>query len=102
MRVLAHRRSTFRNPLVGRALPLLIAQAGLTLGEVMAVPIVHRSFAAARGSGGPFDMAVRNAVNAGAISATEGDRYLRSLEELDPQGAFFFAAMAIAALARKD
>jgi SAM-dependent methyltransferase len=98
-RLLAHRRTTFRNPLVGRSLPLLAAEVGLTVGRSRALPIVHRTFARAEASGGPFGVAVEQAVTAGAITEEEAARYLASLRDLDARGAFLFTAQAIAVVA---
>lgn len=98
-RVKEHRRSTFRHPLVGRRLGDLVTAAGMTVEATRATSIVHRSLAAARASGGPFDVAVQAAVAAGAITAEEADRYMTSLEELDRRGAFLFAALAVSVAA---
>lgn len=70
-RVKAFRRTMFRKPLIGRCLPDLATQAGLLVTHMFAVPIVHRSFATARASGGPFDATVDAAVDQGAISRVE-------------------------------
>lgn len=98
-RLLAHRRTTFRNPLVGRSLPMLAAQAGMTVGRCRALPIVHRTLARAEASGGPFGVAVEQAVGAAAITEAEAARYLASLRDLDAMGAFLFTAQAIAVVA---
>jgi SAM-dependent methyltransferase len=100
-RVRAHRRTSFRHPLVGRDLPALAAAAGLVVEARWLTPIEHRSFAHARAAGGPFDVAVAAAVDAGAITAAEGDRYLASLAARDDLGAFLFAAMAVTVVARR-
>lgn len=94
-RIAHHRRTAFRDPLVGRRLPGLAAAAGLRVERVRATPIVHTSLATARASGGPFDVAVEAAVAGGAVTADEGKRYLQSLEELDAAGAFVFCASAL-------
>lgn len=99
-RVRAHRRTTFRHPLVGRDLPALAVGAGLEVVGRWLGPIEHRTLAAARASGGPFDVAVAAAVEAGAVSAAEGQRYLASLEERDAAGAFLFAALSVTVVAR--
>ena len=99
-RVRAHRRTTFRHPLVGRDLPALAVGAGLEVVGRWLTPIEHRSLATARAAGGPFDRAVEAAVEAGAVSAEEGRRYLASLEERDALGAFVFAALAVTVVAR--
>jgi SAM-dependent methyltransferase len=98
-RVRAHRRTSFRHPLVGRDLPALAARAGLVVDARWLTPIEHRSFAHARAAGGPFDVAVAAAIEAGAITSAEGDRYLASLEARDAIGAFLFAAMAVTVVA---
>jgi ubiquinone/menaquinone biosynthesis C-methylase UbiE len=98
-RIKAHRRNRFRNPLVGRRLGDLVTQAGLAITANWVTPLLHRSLAAARASGGPFDVAVQAAVDDGAITAEEGDRYLASLTELDARGAFVFAALAVSTAA---
>lgn len=98
-RLLHHRRTTFRNPLVGRQLPALASAAGLTVERVRSTPIVHTSLVTARASGGPFDVAVDAAVAAGAITGDEGRRYLCSLEELDEVGGFVFLALALSIVA---
>ncbi len=67
----------------------------MTVEGIWVTPIMHRSLADARASGGPFDVAVAAALAAGAISADEAERYLSSLSELDRRGAFLFAAMAV-------
>lgn len=100
-RIRAHRRTTFRHPLVGRDLPALAVAAGLDVVGRWLTPIEHRSFATARAAGGPFDVAVRAAVDAGAVTADEGARYLASLEERDAAGAFLFAAMAVSVVCRR-
>lgn len=94
-RITAHRRTTFRHPLVGRALPSLAVDAGLTVTGCWTTPIVHRSYGTARAAGGPFGVAVDRAVAAGAITADEADRYDASLRDLDARGAFLFVAQAI-------
>lgn len=99
-RVRAHRRTTFRHPLVGRDLPALAVAAGLEVVGRWLGPIEHRTLAAARSSGGPFDVAVAAAVEAGAVTAAEGRRYLASLEERDAAGAFLFAALSVTVVAR--
>jgi SAM-dependent methyltransferase len=99
-RVRAHRRTTFRHPLVGRDLPALAVGAGLEVVGRWLGPIEHRTLAAARASGGPFDVAVAAAVEAGAVTAAEGQRYLASLEERDAAGAFLFAALSVTVVAR--
>lgn len=98
-RVLRYRRTTFRNPLVGRRLPELVVAAGMRVEAVLATPIVHTSLATARASGGPFDVAVESAVSAGAVTSDEAQRYLDSLEALDATGSFVFTAMAITVVA---
>lgn len=95
-RIKAHRRTQFRNPLIGRRLPDLVGTAGLQLDRSWAFPIVHRKLDDARAAGGPFDRAVQAAVEAGAITEREAEDYFSSLEELDQRGAFLFVAMAIA------
>ncbi len=94
-RVKEHRRRQFRNPLVGRRLGDFVTRAGLAVTAAWVSPIVHRSLAAARASGGPFDVAVQAAVDDAAISSEEADRYLGSLVDLDERGAFFFAALSV-------
>ncbi|HMJ77892.1 MAG TPA: methyltransferase domain-containing protein [Iamia sp.] len=101
-RVRAHRRTTFRHPLVGRDLPALAVGAGLEVVGRWLGPIEHRSLARARAAGGPFDVAVAAAVEAGAITADEGRRYLASLEERNAVGAFLFAALAVTVVARRS
>lgn len=101
-RVVHHRRTTFRDPLVGRRLPGLVSAAGMEVEQVRATPIVHTSLATARASGGPFDVAVEAAVAADAVTADEGRRYLSSLEQLDAAGAFVFSAMALTVVAVVD
>lgn len=98
-RILRHRRTTFRHPLVGRSLARLAVDAGLTVTDSWAIPIVHRSLAAARAAGGPFGPAIDAAVAADAVSSAEAARYTRSLEEADEAGGFFFAAVSVAVLA---
>lgn len=75
-RILAHRRSSFRNPLIGRALPSLATNSGLTPRRLWTTPIVRRTLSEARASGGPFDLAVNDAVSDGAITMAERDRYI--------------------------
>lgn len=99
-RVKRHRRTTFRHPLVGRELPDLAERAGLVPTATWARPVLHRSLAAARAAGGPFDTAVDAAVGDGVISQAEADRYLGSLEQLDRRGAFFFAGLSVAMMAK--
>lgn len=99
-RIRAHRRTTFRHPLVGRDLPALAVGAGLEVVGRWLGPIEHRSLATARAAGGPFDRAVDAAVEAGAVTAAEGRRYLASLEERDAVGAFLFAALGVTVVAR--
>lgn len=94
-RVRLHRRTTFRNPLIGRSLVELSRRAGLTVTNCRAFPIVHRSLDAARAAGGPFGVAVDAAVAAGAISVAEAERYNESLLALDRHNSFFFAAMSV-------
>jgi ubiquinone/menaquinone biosynthesis C-methylase UbiE len=98
-RIKKHRRSRFRNPLIGRNLPDLAVGAGLSVAATWATPIVHTSFASARAAGGPFDRATHDAVDDGAISVDEGERYLQSLQELDDRGGFLFAGIAMSVLA---
>ncbi|HEX7135623.1 MAG TPA: methyltransferase domain-containing protein [Iamia sp.] len=99
-RVRAHRRTMFRHPLVGRDLPALAVGSGLEVVGRWLGPIEHRSLESARAAGGPFDVAVAAAVDAGAVTAAEGRRYLASLEERDAVGAFCFAALAVTVVAR--
>lgn len=94
-RVRLHRRTRFRRPLVGRSLAALATDAGLKVTGCWVVPIVHRSFDAALGSGGPFGVAVDVAVADGAITADEAIRYVASLRSLDERGAFFPAAQSV-------
>lgn len=101
-RIKAHRRTQFRNPLIGRDLPGLVTDAGLKITRSWAFPIVHRKLDRARAAGGPFDKAIESAVQAGAITRTEADDYFSSLQELDRSGAFFFVAMSIAVEATAD
>lgn len=93
-KVKAHRRTSFRNPLVGRHLVDLASGSGLQVERFWTTPVVHRSLASARASGGPFDVAVAAAVSAGEITASDAARYLNSLDSFDRRGAFVFAAMA--------
>ena len=97
-----HRRSRFQNPLVGRHLPALAISAHLAVAATWTTPIVHTSFASARAAGGPFDRATRDAVDDGAISFDEGERYLQSLQDLDDQDGFLFAGLAVSVLALKS
>jgi SAM-dependent methyltransferase len=99
-RIRDHRRTSFRQPLVGRDLPALAAAAGLVVEARWPTPIEHRRLATARAAGGPFDVAVAAAVEAGAVTAEEGRRYLASLEARDAVGAFLFAALAVTVVAR--
>ena len=94
-RIKAHRRTQFRNPLVGRQLPDLATSAGLRVARSWAFPIVHRRLEHARAAGGPFDRAVESAVAAGAVNQSEADAYFESLHELDERGAFFFVAVGV-------
>jgi len=98
-RIKEHRRGTFRNPLVGRRLADLVTEAGLQITATWVSPITHLSLAAARASGGPFDVAVKAAVDDGAVTTEEGNRYLEFLAQLDARGAFFFAALAVSTAA---
>lgn len=99
-RIRDHRRTSFRHPLVGRDLPTLAAGAGLEIEGRWLKPIEHRTLASARAAGGPFDVAVAAAVEAGAITDEEGRRYVASLEARDAVGAFLFAALAVTVVAR--
>lgn len=100
-RVLRHRRTTVRHPLVGRDLPHLAVGAGLEVVGRVLTPIEHRSLASARAAGGPFDVAIAAAVEAGAVTAEEAARHVASMESRDAQGAFLFAALSIAVVARR-
>jgi SAM-dependent methyltransferase len=100
-RIRAHRRTTFRHPTIGRNLPELATNAGLTVAKSWLNPIQIRSFALARAAGGPFDMATSQAIAAGAITADEGEAYLHSLEDLDRRGAFYFMALTVSVSARR-
>ncbi len=99
-RIRAHRRTTFRHPLVGRDLPALAVATGLEVVGRWLTPIEHRSLAIARASGGPFDVVAAAAVEAGVVTEAEAGRYLASLEERDAAGAFLFAALAVTVVAR--
>ena len=94
-RIRAHRRTTFRHPTIGRNLPELAINVGLTITKSWLNPIQFRSFAWARAAGGPFDVATQEAMTAGAITAEEGAAYLASLEDLDQRGAFHFTAISV-------
>jgi SAM-dependent methyltransferase len=94
-RLLHHRRGRFRHPLIGRSLVGLAADAGLAVTGCQVFPIVHRSLSSALASGGPFGAAVEAAVADGAISPSDADRFTGSLDRLDRQGTFFFAAMSV-------
>jgi ubiquinone/menaquinone biosynthesis C-methylase UbiE len=98
-RILRHRRTTFRHPTVGRALPSLVHQVGLRVTHTQVLPIVHRSYDSAKAAGGPFGIAVRQAVEAGAITVDEARQYDESLTELDAVGSFCFIAAAVLVLA---
>lgn len=98
-RLTHHRRTTFRNPLIGRSLVALVHDAGLTVTDCRVRPILHRSLAAAQASGGPFGAAVEAAVAVGAISSTEAARYEQSLVTLDEHNSFLFGAVSIAVTA---
>ena len=100
-RIRAHRRTTVRHPLVGRDLPALVVGAGLEVVGRWLGPIEHRSLASARAAGGPFDVAVAAAVEAGAVTDEEGRRYLASLEARDAVGAFVFAALTVTVVAQR-
>lgn len=100
-RILAHRRRTFRSPLVGRDLPHLAVGAGLEVVGRFTHPLEHRRLAHALAAGGPLGAAVERAVADGAISAEEAARYAASLEARDAEGAFLFAAMAMGVVARR-
>ena len=47
-RLRQHRRTKFRNPLIGRALPRLVVDAGLTVVKTWATPIVYPTLQLAR------------------------------------------------------
>jgi SAM-dependent methyltransferase len=98
-RVRQHRRTKFRNPLIGRALPELVVDAGLTVVKTWATPILYPTLETARSAGGPFDRAVADAVSDGAITAAEGDAYIDALVEADRRGHFVFAALALSVAA---
>ena len=98
-RIKAHRRTTFRHPLIGRTLPQLAIDAGFTVTKSWINPFQFRSFSIARSAGGPFDVATADAIAAGAITADEGAAYLASLEQLDAQGAFCFIALSVSVTA---
>jgi SAM-dependent methyltransferase len=100
-RIRAHRRTTFRNPTVGRNLPELATNAGLTITRTWLNPIQIRSFAIACAAGGPFDVATAQAITAGAITADEGAAYLASLEDLDQRGAFHFIGLTVSLAAHR-
>ena len=94
-RIKAHRRQQLRNPLIGRDLPRLASAAGFDVIDTRLTPVLFRSLSKAMSAGGPFGVAVEAAVAAGAISAAEAERYESSIAELDAQGAFFFAGLAV-------
>jgi SAM-dependent methyltransferase len=98
-RVMRHRRSKFRNPLAGRALPRLVIDAGMTVVKTWATPIVYTSLASARAAGGPFDRAVADAATEGVITASEGNAYIDALADADGRGHFVFAALAVSLVA---
>jgi hypothetical protein len=98
-RVREHRRSKFVNPLVGRALPRLVIDAGMTVVRTWATPIVYTSLASARAAGGPFDRAVADAIADGVITDSEGTAYIDALVEADRHGHFVFAALAVSLVA---
>lgn len=100
-RVRAHRRTTFRHPTIGRNLPELAINAGLTITKSWVNPVQFRSFAIARAAGGPFDVATAEAITAGAITAEEGALYLQSLEDLDKRGAFCLLGATVSVRASK-
>lgn len=101
-RLKRHRRTRFRNPLIGRGLATLAANAGLTVVKQWVTPIVHTALATARAAGGPFDRAIEDAVADGAISASERDAYIASLEAADERDAFLFAGLSMSVVAVKD
>ena len=98
-RLKRHRHTRFRHPLVGRNLATLATDAGLTVVKTWVTPIMHTSLAAARAAGGPFDRALEDAVADGAISASECDAYVGSLEAADARGAFLFAGLSMSVVA---
>ena len=74
----------------------------MAVSKVIPMPIMHRSLASARGAGGPFDVAVDVAIQAGAVTEDEGRRYLESLEAFDRRGVFCYAALAFSIVAIND
>ena len=101
-RLRQHRRTKFRNPLIGRALPRLVVDAGLTVVTTWATPILYPTLQLARAAGGPFDRAVADAVADGVITASEGDAYIDALAEADQHGHFVFAALAVSVVATQS
>ena len=98
-RVREHRRSKFVNPLVGRALPRLVIDAGHDCRQAWATPILYTSLASARAAGGPFDRAVADAIADGVITDSEATVYIDALVEADRHGHFVFAASAVSVAA---
>ncbi len=98
-RLRQHRRTKFRNPLIGRALPRLVVEAGLTVVKTWATPILYPTLELARAAGGPFDRAVADAVADGVITASEGEAYVDALVEADRHGHFVFTALAVSVAA---
>jgi SAM-dependent methyltransferase len=101
-KLLAFRRKTFKNSLVGRYLPELAVNCGLDVVSFRAKPMVFRSLADARSAGGPFDVTVAQAVQENVISEADATSYLESLVALDAQGAFVFQALAFVLVARRS
>jgi hypothetical protein len=67
------RGERLRNPLIGRALPQLVVDAGLTVVKTWATPILYPSL--------------------------ETDAYIDALVEADRRGHFVFAALAVSVVA---
>ena len=99
--VLAHRRTRFRDPIVGRELPHLATIAGLEITATWATPIVLRSYQQALAAGGPFGTAVDDAVADGAISNSDAERYDASLRKRDAEGSFLFTGVSVTMAAQR-
>lgn len=100
-RVKRHRQTKFRHPFVGRNLPALVHDAGLTVLATWADPILYTSLEMGRAAGGPLDRAVADAVADGVVADAEGAAYLESLAAADANGAFVFAALAFTVVAQR-
>jgi hypothetical protein len=80
---------SIRQPWIGRQLPALLEEVGLSAVQVHPTPLVMRDYASAEWAF--FDDATRRALDTGRSSQVEIERWLQRLRKADGAGRFFLS-----------